>query len=67
MLRRDLAMLVVIDSSLTLLLLGETDAIVKVEISAEGRGPWTGPAYPPLVPMEFGERRSRCRPVPLLP
>jgi len=38
-LQRVLAMIVVFDVALTLLLLSETDAVVKVEIAAERRGP----------------------------
>ncbi len=59
---RSLAPVVVLDASLALLLLGEPDAEVGVEVSVERGGPGERPAHSSLVRLHLGERRPRHRP-----
>src|SRR5215203_593955 len=54
-LKRRFAPEVVFDSFLPLLLLGEPDAEVEVEVAAERRCPWEGPSHPLLVGLQLLE------------
>ena len=56
------ALVVVVDGTLALLLRGERDVDVEVEVAAERRCPGKRPAHPPPVRLEFGQRRPRHRP-----
>src|ERR687892_1411533 len=58
---RRLAPVVVFDASLALLLLGEPDAEVEVEVAAERGRPGDRPPHPPLVRLQLRERRPRHR------
>ena len=49
-------------TSLALLLLGEPDVEVGVEVAAERGRPGEAPAHPPLVRLQLRERRPRHRP-----
>ena len=55
------APVVVFDAALALLLLGERDVEVAVEVAAERRRPGKRPAHAPLVGLQLLERRSRHR------
>src|SRR5918996_2539306 len=59
--QRRLAPVVVFDASLALLLLGEPDAEVDVEVAAERGRPGEGPPHPPLVRLQLRKRRPRHR------
>ena len=59
---RRLAPVVVFDASLALLLLGELDVEVEVEVAAERGRPGKRPAHPPLVRLQLLERRPRDSP-----
>src|SRR3984893_5226356 len=52
---------VVLVASLALLLLGDRDVQVEVEVAAERGRPGKRPPQPPLVRLQFRERRSRHR------
>ena len=60
--RRRLAPVVVFDGPLALLLLGERDIEVEVEVSAERGRPGKRPPHPLLVCPQLRERRPRDRP-----
>src|SRR5258708_3408880 len=53
------ALIVVFDAPLALLLLGERDVEVEVEVAAARGGQWKGPPHPPLVRLQLRERRQR--------
>src|SRR5262249_54108790 len=53
---------VVFDAPLELLLFGEPDAEVEVEVAAERGRPGKRPPHPPLVRLQLRERRPRRRP-----
>src|SRR6202023_4210529 len=55
------ALVVVLDAPLALLLLGERDVEVEVEVAAERGRPGKRPAHPPLVCLQLRERRPRHR------
>jgi hypothetical protein len=55
------ALVVVFDGALALLLLGERDVEVEVEITAERGRPGKRPPHPPLVRLQLRERRPRHR------
>src|SRR5439155_26070620 len=55
------APVVVLDTFFALLLLGESDAEVEVEVAAEGRRPGERPPQAPLVRLQLRERRPRHR------
>ncbi len=55
------APIVVFDAPLALLLLGEGDVEVGVEIAAERGRPGKRPPHPLLVRLQLGERRPRHR------
>jgi hypothetical protein len=55
------APVVVFDAPLALLLLGERDVEVKVEVAAERGRPGKRPPHPPLVPPQLRQRRPRYR------
>ena len=57
-----LAPVVVFDVSLALLLLGELDVKVEIEVAAERGRPGKRPAHPPLVRLQLRKRRARHRP-----
>jgi hypothetical protein len=59
---RRLAPVVVFDAPLALLLLGEPDVEVEVEVAAERRRPGKRPVHPPLVCLQLRKRRARHRP-----
>ena len=59
---RRLAPVVVFDASLALLLLGELDVEVEVELAAERGCPGERPPHPPLVLLQLLERRPRDSP-----
>src|SRR5919106_598153 len=59
--RARLAPVVVFDASFALLLLGEADVEVEVEIAAERGRPGKRPPHPPLVRLQLRERRPRHR------
>jgi hypothetical protein len=59
---RRLAPVVVFDAPLALLLLGEPDVKVEVEVAAERGRPGKRPAHPPLVRLQLRKRRARDRP-----
>ena len=52
---------VVFDAPLALLLLGERDVEVEVEVAAERGRPGKRPPHPPLVRLQLRERRPRHR------
>jgi hypothetical protein len=54
-------LVVVFDGPLALLLLGERDAEVEVEVAAERGRPGKRPAHPPFVRLQLRERRPRHR------
>jgi hypothetical protein len=56
---RLLAPVVVFDTSLALLLVGEPDVEVEVEVAADRGRPRERPPHPPLVRMQLRERRPR--------
>ena len=56
-----LAPVVVFDASLALLLPGESDAEVEVEVASERGRPGERPPHPPLVGLQLRERRPRHR------
>src|SRR5260370_27564548 len=56
-----LAPVVIFDAPLALLLLGEPDVEVEVEVAAERGRPGNRPPHPPLVRLELRERRPRHR------
>src|SRR5262249_17506543 len=56
------SLVIVIDAPLALLLLGERDVEVEVELVAERRGPRKRPPQPPLVRLKLNKRRPRHRP-----
>src|SRR6266498_4001627 len=56
------APVVVFDAPLALLLLGERDVEVDVEVAAARGRPGKRPAHPPLVRLQLRERRARHRP-----
>src|SRR5439155_19550658 len=58
---RRLAPVVVFDGPLALLLLGERDVEVEVEVPAERGRPGEAPAHPLLVCLQFRERSPRHR------
>src|SRR5262245_14239503 len=58
-LQRRLALVVVLDASLALLLLGEPDAEVEVEVAAERGRPRKRPPHSPLVRLQLLERCAR--------
>jgi len=55
------APVVVFDDPLALLLLGERDVEVEVEVAAERGRPGKRPPHPPLVRLQLRERRPRHR------
>src|ERR1700736_4658647 len=55
------APVVVVDAPLALLLLGERDVEVEVEVAAERGCPGKRPPHPPLVRLQLRERRPRHR------
>ena len=55
------APVVVFDGPLALLLLGERDVEVEVEVAAERGRPGKRPPHPPLVRLQLRERRPRHR------
>src|SRR5207249_7862475 len=55
------ALVVVFDEPLALLLLGEPDVEVEVEVAAERGRPGKRPPHPPLVRLQLRERRPRHR------
>ena len=55
------ALVVVFDDALALLLLGERDVEVEVEVAAERGRPGKRPPHPPLVRLQLRERRPRHR------
>src|SRR2546425_4939101 len=55
------ALVVVFDVPLALLLLGDRDVEVEVEVAAERGRPGKRPAHPPLVRLQLRERRPRHR------
>src|SRR5262249_51884868 len=57
-----LAPVVVLDASLALLLLGEPDTEVVVEVASVRGRPGERPSHPPLVRLELLVRRARDRP-----
>src|SRR5262249_13739825 len=59
---RRLTPVVVFDAPLELLLFGEPDAEVEVEVAAERGRPGKRPPHPPLVRLQLRERRPRRRP-----
>src|SRR5436190_1832029 len=59
---RCLALIIVLDVSLALLLLGEPDIEVGVEVAAERRRPRERPPHPLLESVQLRERRPRDRP-----
>src|SRR5262249_49070139 len=59
---RLLAFVVVVDASLALLLLGEPDAEIVVEIAAKRRGPGKCPTHSSFVLLQLRQRRARDRP-----
>ena len=61
LLPRRLAPVVVFDASLTLLLLGEPDVEVGIEVAAERGRPGERPPHPPLVRLQIRERRPGYR------
>ena len=56
------APVVVFDAPLALLLLGDRDVEVEVEVAAERGRPGKRPPHPPLVRLQLRERRPRHRP-----
>ena len=48
-------------SNLALLLFGQRDVKIEIEVAAQGRGPGKTPAHPPLISLELGEGRARYR------
>src|SRR6266496_3809148 len=62
LLPRRLAPIVVFDAPLALLLLGEPDAEIEVEVAVERGRPGKRPTHPPLVRLQLRERRPRDRP-----
>src|SRR3989454_990089 len=59
--QRRLAPVVVFDRPLALLLLGEPDIEIGVEVAAERGRPGKRPPHPPLVRLQLRERRPRHR------
>jgi len=49
---------VVLEASLALLLLGDRNVEVEVEVAAQHRCPGKGPPHPPLVFLQLLERRT---------
>src|SRR3989441_1120199 len=60
------APVVVFDGPLALLLLGERDVEVEVEVAAERGRPGKRPPHPPLVRLQLGERRPLSPFAPLV-
>ena len=56
------ALVVVFNDSLALLLLGERNVEVEVELAAERGRPGECPPHPPLVRLQLGERRPATPP-----
>src|SRR5208283_4623419 len=52
---------VVFDTSLALLLLGDRDVEIEVEVAAKRGGPGKRPPHPPLIRLQLRERRPRHR------
>ncbi len=53
---------VIFNGPLALLLLGERDVEVEVEVAADGGRPGKRPAHPSLIRLQLRERRARHRP-----
>ena len=53
---------IVFDATLVLLILGDRDVEIEVEIAAERGRPGKRPSHPPLVGLQLRERRARHRP-----
>src|SRR4029078_11405171 len=57
-----LALVIVFDAARALLLLGEADIEVAIEVAAERGGPGKGPSHAPLISLQLCQRPPRHRP-----